>query len=449
LWRGLTPLTRWLVGICITLSLFLPVLMTAAGGRTALHHLRHILIWNILGDSWQPVKAAISYLSVFPDHPLYTSLFLDSHIRFQYPPASLLFIEPFYALPQVTSDPDFWLNLVSVIVFLVNIALVVVILFRVLADKAPSWLPRERRERTILGAAIAVLALTFTPLVSSPDWGQTQTWISAAFAGAVLAWLADRKALAGVLIGFTVAFKPQLGLLLVWGLLRREWRFAGAAFVTMLVIGVASLAVFGFAQHFDYLKIVSYLSRHGESYWWNQSVMGLLHRLQFNGANTEEEAAAALLDDSEFLPPFDMVSYAGGLLTSALMILAALFWRAREHRRAPLIDFMLAALTFTVASPIAWGYHYGIAVPIFAVALPLTLAAPEMGRLRLVWLGLAFVLLHNRFDVTLKLAHTPLNFLESTFLFGALLLMWHLYRLRHVYGGEATSGVAAPRVAAR
>jgi hypothetical protein len=389
------------------------------------------------------VKAAISYLSVFPDHPLYTSLFLDGHIRFQYPPASLLFIEPFYALPQITSDPDFWLNLVSVVVFLVNIALVVVILFRVLADKAPSWMPREKRERTILGAAIAVLALTFTPLVSSPDWGQTQTWISAAFAGAVLAWLHDRKALAGVLIGITVAFKPQLGLLLVWGVLRREWRFAGATFATMLVIGVVSLAVFGLAQHLDYLKIVSYLSRHGESYWWNQSVMGLLHRLQHNGANTEEEAAAALLDDSEFLPPFSMLAYAGGMATSIVMILGALFWRAREHAQAPLIDFVLAALTFTVASPIAWGYHYGVALPIFAVALPLTLTATGLGRWRLVWLGLAFVLLHNRFDVTLRLAHTPFNFLESTFLFGGLLLMWHLYRLRHFFGQVAPAMATA------
>ena len=445
-WRSLSPLTRGLLWCFVVFAVVLPVILIATtGGRTAIHHIRHVLIWQIEGDSWGPVTAALNYLSVFPDQPVYTAIFTDNHIRFQYPPSSLLFIGPLYHLPQLTHDPDFWPNLVSIVIFVANVALIVLLLFRALAVYAPAYAPRSRMDKLLLAAATAGLSVTFTPLIASPDWGQTQTWISAAFAGAVLAWLEDRKRIAGVLIGLTVAFKPQLGLLLVWALLRREWRFSWAMFVTVLVIGVASLAVYGLAQHLNYLEILSDLSRHGESYWWNQSIMGLLHRIQFNGANTEAESI--LREEDEFLPPFNLIAYVGGTATSAIMILAALLWRRGEHERAPMVDFLLASLTFTVASPIAWVYHYGVAVPMFAVALPLVLAATELGRWRLVWLVLAFVLLHNRFDVTQQMAHTRLNVLESTFLFGALLLLWLLYRLRGVYGGAPSP--ASARLAER
>lgn len=449
-WQGLSPLTRGLVWFAILSSFILPLALAGlTDGRTSLHHLRHVLIWQIFGDSWQPVVAAIDFLSVYPDSPVYTALFLDNHVRFQYPPTSLLLIEPLYRLPDVTSDPNFWVNALCAVALLSNIAVVAAIFFRVLDRHAAAFAPRSPLDKTALAAVLAALTLTFTPVISSVDVGQVQAWINFAFAAAVLAWLGDRKSVAGVLIGLICLFKPQLGLLLVWAVFRREWRFAAAMVITGAIFGILSLAVYGLAQHLNYLEILGYLSRHGESYWWNQSFMGLFHRVLFNGANTEADAAAVALDDSEFLPPYNAWVYAGTLATSAVMIGLALFWRRGEHKRASLIDFMIASLTFTIASPIAWVYHYGIAMPIFAVALPMALAEPKIARYRLLWLGLAFVLLSERFDVTQRLADTRLNVLESTFLFGALLLLWYLYRLRHVLADRRPDAVAkAPGTAA-
>jgi hypothetical protein len=441
-WRRTNPLTRFLAWFFVAASVVLPLfLIVGTGGRTALHSIRHVLIWKIYDDSWMPARAALDYLASHHDQQLYTVLRIEQ-IKFQYPPVSLLFFKPFFALPKFTADPNFWINLASLIVFVVAIALIVTTFSRVLAEKAPAWAPAQSGEALLLSAIIVGFCVTFLPLIAAPDWGQIQTWIDAAFAGAVLAWFKDRKALAGILIGLTIAFKPQLGLLLVWGALRREWRFAGALFFTALVLGIVSLATYGLALHLNYLEDLNYLSRHGESYWWNQSVMGLLQRLQFYGPNTEAESAAASIAHTDFLPPYNLLAYGGSVLTSGIMLLAAFFWRSREHQGAPLVDFLIAALTFTIASPIAWVYHYGIVAPVFAVALPVTLAAKELGPRRFFWLGLAFVLLSTPFDVTQKLAHTRLNFLESTFLFGALLLLWHLYRLRRVEAARGAAGSA-------
>ena len=431
-WRGLSPMTRGLVWFTLLVAIVLPLFLTVAtGGRTSLHHLRHVLIWDLHEDSWAPMKMAIDLNDANPGEPIYTDLFFQEQIRFQYPPVSLFLVKPLYKLRHVTHDPYFWQNLMCVIAFVANIVVIVMIFFRVLDARRAGQPPLARLERLVLGAAVTVLTITFAPLVASVDVGQIQAVIDLLFALAVLAMIDQRQRIAGVLVGLTCAFKPQLGLLVIWGGLRREWRFAA----TLLAVGVAlvaiSLLVFGLNQNIDFLRALNYLSSHGESSWWNQSVMALIHRLLHNGANTEEEFVEAMLNGTEFLPPYNIWAHAGSLISSVLLIALALFFRPREHARAPLVDFLIAALTFTMASPVAWAYHFGIVPPIFAVALPMILTAGSPRRMPLVLLGIAFILLGERFDVTQRFAASYLNVLESFMLFGGLLLLWCLYELRH------------------
>jgi RsiW-degrading membrane proteinase PrsW (M82 family) len=223
--------------------------------------------------------------------------------------------------------------------------------------------------------------------------------------------------------------KPQFALLLLWGALRGQWRFTAWFAGAGLVFATLSVAIFGVDNHLDYLRLLSYLSRHGESLILNQSFNGLLHRLLHNGAVVFEDYAR--LGPGEWVPPYNLWVHVGTLASTLVIVGFALFWRRREHMHDSLGDLMIAALSFTIASPIAWTHHYGVLLPMFAVALPAVLASSRLGAGAVVALAIAYLLTGNFFKETERFAETPFNFLISYLYFGGLLLLWQLYRVRH------------------
>jgi hypothetical protein len=252
--------------------------------------------------------------------------------------------------------------------------------------------------------------------------GQIQSWINPLFAGAVWAWMLGRSRTSGALFGAICAVKPALALLVLWGLMRRQWQFLLGFGAVFGALSLLALAVYGWADCVDYLSALSYLGRHGESFHQNQSVNGLLHRMLFNGNN--------LIWAQNQFPPYHPWVYAGTIVSSLLLVGAALFWRPADAHTAPLEDLLIAATSFTMAAPIVWDHHYGVALPIFAVAIPAALALPKHRTVALAVLGVAFVLLANRYRLLEATAPTSFNFLQSTMLLGGLLLLVTLYRLR-------------------
>jgi hypothetical protein len=180
--------------------------------------------------------------------------------------------------------------------------------------------------------------------------------------------------------------KPQFVLFMVWGLLRREWRFLAGWGSVAAVGGIASLAVFGLQNHLDYLAVLRALSRTGEAFIGNQSINGLLNRL----LGTDE--TPALWKIHEF-PLFNPIVYGGTLVSSALIIGAALLVPLRGKSASGLLDFLGAALSFTMASPIAWEHHYGI-LPVIYIAMMfalLNLSASRGRTLGLVTLLVSYI----------------------------------------------------------
>lgn len=236
---------------------------------------------------------------------------------------------------------------------------------------------------------------------------------------------------AGVVGGLICAIKPQLGLLLVWGLMRRQWGFAGPFAIVFGTLAVTTLVLYGIDNNLNYLDVLRYVSRHGEAYYPNQSVNGLLNRLFDNGNNTD-------FQPGEF-PPFNSVVYAVTIATSILIVGAALFWRPAEFARASTIDLLIAGLSFTIASPVAWEHHYGILMPTFAVLLPVILRWPVVGRWSLPVLGLAYVLTANFFNLAQKFAGRPLLTPVQSYVFvGAVIALVLLYLARHAIAAEET-----------
>jgi hypothetical protein len=205
----------------------------------------------------------------------------------------------------------------------------------------------------------------------------------------------------------------------IWALLRKKFRFT-VAFAFAIACGLGlSLWLFGLENHFNYVKVLQFLGKHGESYYANQSVNGLLNRLFFTGD--------ILNFQKQLFPGFDSRVYTGTLISSLLLIGLAFFLPWRKRTAGNLIDFSIISVTSILASPVAWDHHYGILLPIFAFVVPWLIANRANGWI--VVTTISYVLISNEFAVANRLANATsgLNVLLSYQFFGGILFLVCLY----------------------
>jgi hypothetical protein len=299
--------------------------------------------------------------------------------------------------------------------------------------------PRRRWPTVLEGLGVAAAMVLFLPMVRSLELNQASLYV----AGLVgVAWVAlDRGALAtaGVALACAGAVKPHLFLvapLLVF----HARRTAVTAAITGALLGAASIAYAGVANHVTYLTHVLPEAARGYAFFPNQSFGGLLHRLVFAGP----------IDSFELMAPNPTVmrasvAIAAALYTGAFVIAA----RARRHPEMRREVLAMGWLVTTMVAPIAWGHHYAAAL------FPLAWLAGRVrdgvetspARLRAVALGCG--LLGSYFVVDGLRGPLP-RLLASYGLLGAVLaagtFAWSLRRAR---AAERPSPVpAAPEEAA-
>ncbi len=350
---------------------------------------------------------------------LYPRVFFDEGLKFQYPPTTLLAVDLARALlPRY--HPKHVLNAIS----LAAVLLTAVVVALILRDGMAAGRPPGGGTALLLGGAALLAALTFYPVIRAAAMGQIQAWLNAL--AAVLLWLVarDRPGPAGVAAGLLAVVKPHYAVLLLWGLLRRQWRFALAGLAAVAAVLAVSIPRYGLANHLDYLAVLAHVGRHGEGYFLNQSVNGLLHRALDTGD--------ALAWDYRALAPFHPAVFAGTTAASVLLLACAL-WppRAPLGRAARPIDLAIALLATTMASPVAWEHHYGVLLPVLALAWPVLARWPVAGWPTRVLLAASYVLASNRFyDVAAVAAGTPFEVVQSYLLLAALTVLVILCRLR-------------------
>jgi hypothetical protein len=428
--RRPAPLTRRLFVFAAANIILVTLLLLGPLGvplrETVLHFTAQFFTMSEEGDSWRPMAHAYQHARSGRPEALYDEIFFQRRKRFQYPPSALLVTA---VLKRVGPDgayteraqyrPAGAARLFSWLFMLMTAAAVAAVYLRSLAAHQP----QERLRHAWLQASLlsGLLTVTFYPLVASYHFGQIQTWLNGLFALLCWAWMARAATLAGVLAGALALIKPQYALLLVWGLLRRRWRFVAAGAATVAAGLGLSVACFGVQAHLNYVDVLAFLSRHGEAYYPNQSVNGFLHRLFANGD---------ALQPAPWFPPFHPWVYAGTVLSSTALAAAAL-WLPRAAR-GEMADFAIAGLTCTMASPIAWEHHYGILLPLYAYLAPALRAQPVFGRATAPLLAASFVLTSHFLPAANRLAGAPwgLNVAQSYLLAGAGLVLVCLYRLR-------------------
>jgi hypothetical protein len=235
-------------------------------------------------------------------------------------------------------------------------------------------------------------------------------------------WMQQKKTTAGVLIALAVLCKPQYGLLLLWAVFRKEWRFAIGMSVVLAIGGLSALWLFGFEQNIAYLKVLSHISKIGEGFHANQSMNGLLNRWIFNGNN--------LYWDAKGFAPFHPVVYYGSLLITVLLLLGAFILPIRAGAKSTYWDIGIMILSATAASPVAWEHHYGVVIGLFAAAMPFIWTKLPKN----LWvLALSYLLVSNCFTITNVVAEYPIiNVTQSYLYVGILLLLYLMYRILYL-----------------
>lgn len=381
--------------------------------RSVLKITKDVLVLRLRDDSWYSMKWGES---AWRNHPgaIYETVFFQHHIRFIYPPISLLFYQAWQAASAIHLSPFLALKITLLLAMLVICVLPTEFLFRLLP--AEEVKTSSGKDRWLARAIVIALVYTFLPLVNALFLGQVQTLLNCFLIAAAFFWLRGERAVPGLLLGLGCWLKPQMALFLVWGMLRRQWNFA-ISLAAMFGLGIAlSLAIYGAHNTLEYLDVLSYLSRHGDALFTNQSLNGLLHRLMHIGSPVTAAYG---------YPPYSRTIYLATGISSGLLLLIALLVPPVRGFSGTAADFLVFAMATTMASPIAWEHHYGIFFLVFLLWMPQAYQSWKM----LFLLLIPYFLMTDNIAPLLPLMDTRWTFLLSHVYFGGLgLYLWTVFR---------------------
>lgn len=363
------------------------------------------LLFRARTDSWYYMAQGSKTWRQHPD-AIYENLFFERGVRFIYPPTSLLLYRGCVAAAEPLHIRPFTVFKIILLLSMLGTWWVASeFCFSLFAElkRATTW------ERWKIRILILALVYTFLPLVNALFLGQVQTTLNFLMILSAFLWLRGRKVSSGILLGLTCWVKPLMVLFLLWGLLRRQWSFA-VSLASMLLLGLAiSAAVFGWHNTAEYMAVVHFLGRHGDALFTNQSVNGLLHRQMQVGSPVTAAYG---------YPPFNAIIYVATLVSSGLLLAAALVVPPLRRISAAPVDFLLFAMAAIMASPIAWEHHYGIFFLVFLLWMP------RAFRSWAVFLGVLamYLPMTDKWAPLSLLMYSPWTFLISHIYFGGIAL---------------------------
>ena len=349
---------------------------------------------------------------------IYRENFFKRRLKFIYPPTALVFFRPLQDL-----DRDRFIFITTSIInriFLLFGIGTIFWLFNGFANRAG----RTRGDIVLQNASVALLLFTFYPYFKAFTLGQAQIWINALLLFSLLTFDRGKEGLSGVAMGFCALIKPSYGLALLWGLLAKRKRFAVAFLIVVLCGLAASLALYGWENHLDYVRALNYIGNHGEGYYPNQSINGFLNRILQNGNNLRWVA--------DKYPPENALVRWGTTASSLLILGLALGSGWRNRKRLNFLPYLIVLLSITIASPIAWEHTYGFTFIIFLLLWE-TIFRGGLKDKGIPIAAVAFSYLlssHFLHFLNTAFADTGWNFLQSYLLLGELILLALLYRFQ-------------------
>ncbi len=251
---------------------------------------------------------------------------------YKYPPFFALVLFPLVRLPTLTAL-ELWqeINLVFVVVA----ALLLARLYRF--ERSP-W----------LWAGLAFLLLSWRAIWDSIGYGQADLLLFLPLVGALYALRRGRGEVAGLLLALCTLLKLYPAFLVLFLLLRREWRGLAGYAVGMAGLSGLSVLLLGWPVHAVYLRDVLPISGGGTAWIENQTLNGFFNRLF-----TDRLALSPVTS-----PRADHLALAVG----ALFVLAAAWFVYRYGQKGAAgydLGFSLLVTTMLLVIPSAW-VHYEV-----------------------------------------------------------------------------------------
>jgi alpha-1,2-mannosyltransferase len=278
----------------------------------------------------------------------------------------------------VNLNPPVWTVLISPLGLLGPLTAyrVFVLVTLVLAVGYLAWTVEELRLRPGWTAVGVVMLLFSSPLLATLALGQVYPVLAL---GLVASWMADRRGrqeVSGAALGLVVALKPSLLPVLLWPLVRREWRAVVAAIVAGGVATLVGVLVLGPGATLDYIGVLG--DRSVSPYWDNASLPAAAARL------FTENSYAQNVADLPWMVPF---FYALGI--------AAILLTAVRVRHGPEVGLWVLVAASLLASPIAWHHNLVLLGPGVLLLLARGMAAPAFLLLALQAIPAQWPLLWN------------------------------------------------------
>ena len=235
-------------------------------------------------------------------------------------------------------------------------------------------------------------------------------------------YLGERAVAAALFLSLAIVLKPFLGAAVLIFLLARDFRFLKYLVLFLAAEVAASLLVFGWQLHLDWLITFSQLARGWTAPWWNNAaIWGVLNALWFGiqglEATPEGQEPALLL-----------------VVTLALQgVLVLLFWRFVQVKQIQTTmeqrDFLVSlALLFSLCFPsLIWPHYLALLIIPLAFLMVRLPMIPRVGQLWVLLILLSTLSVELRFAQRLVLsllASVPLaqSFLAGLFGSGTLIL---------------------------
>jgi Glycosyltransferase family 87 len=356
--------TTWLWGglaIIVSVS-FIPFYLGELSGRS-----------NSMTDFFQDWASARNFLEglpVYSNHrvtiPRYlgkkdlneSDLFVEINAH---PPTSILLLIPFGALPY--REALFRWNLLSLGMFAVSLALV--------------WrgLRIPRSVRSVFPAT--TLSLLCFPLLVHIHFGQITLLILLLLTGVWTADRADRRILAGVLLGTAVTIKLFPAVLFLYFIVRKRWRTVASGLVSIALITMLTASILGIHAYRAYVNDVLPNVAKYRGLWFNLSLPGYWTKL------FDPPREFSFIQPITRSPVLASIS----IYSTCVLILGTLAWfivRARTRTELDL-SFGLTMTAMLLVSPITWD-HY-----LLLLLVPLAMAwtqLPESQGFRLLFVGI-------------------------------------------------------------
>jgi len=360
-------------------------------------------------DSWKPINHALAYVDTHASGSgLYQETYFRAKDQFIYAPQGLALLQ----LVRDIAPFDIWAagraNIVSWPSLPIMILIAATMMFRLLPASG-----RNARNLLLILACASASVFFFYPITKGYELGQIQNWLTALLAASLLLYMSSRMFWAGFLIGLTALIKPHVAAVLLWALLRRNWQFAAGLLCPIIFASLLSVTLYGWAIHFEYLDLLSYLSSRGESYYASHSFESALYRMLHNGNNLVWDGRHLSVT---YVP---WVHSLASLLSAGTLLLASLPARG-SGKDFRFLDYSLILCALVIASPVAYDHHFGIVALVAPGAALIFMGRAGTDGPR--WLpllgGISYALIGGLFVVTDRLADTDFNILQSYRLFG-------------------------------